>query len=134
LRPLLPAGIDAACARDFVELVRHNIVLPEDARPWVEVVFGELPRIADEDRSVISEAGPQFFSAAVRAHEAHDADLAALSADVRAATGRKGAGLYAPLRIALTGRRHGPELAPLLKLIPPAVVRRRLETWARPAS
>jgi nondiscriminating glutamyl-tRNA synthetase len=134
LHALLPAGIDAACTHDFVELVRHNIVLPEDARPWVDVVFGELPRIADADRDVISAAGPQFFSAAVKAHEAHDTDLAALSAEVRAATGRKGAGLYAPLRIALTGRRHGPELAPLLKLIPPAVVRRRLETWARPSS
>ena len=32
-----------------------------------------------------------------------------------------------PLRVALTGRAHGPELAQLLKLIPQELVRRRLE-------
>ncbi len=52
---------------------------------------------------------------AVRAFDAHGADLSAMSAALRAATGRKGAALFAPLRVALTGRRHGPELAPLLK-------------------
>ncbi len=28
---------------EFVELVRHNVVLPADAAPWVAVVRGELP-------------------------------------------------------------------------------------------
>jgi len=130
LRPLLPASAGAQEIAGFVEVVRHNIVLPEDARPWVDVVFGELPVVADADRQIVAEARPEFFSAAVRAFDVHGADLPAVSAELRAATGRKGAALYAPLRVALTGRAHGPELAPLLKLIPPAMVRRRLEHWA----
>jgi hypothetical protein len=36
-----------------------------------------------------------------------------------------------PLRVALTGQAHGPELAPLLKLMPPDTARRRLESHAR---
>lgn len=134
--PVLPRGaasehIAREKLAEFVEVVRHNVVLPEDARPWVDVVFGELPAVSEEDRSVAAEARPEFFGAAVRAFDAHGADLSALSAELRAATGRKGAALFAPLRVALTGRRHGPELAPLLKLIPPATVRRRLEHWSR---
>lgn len=131
LRPLLPANTTPTQVSEFVEVVRHNVVLPEDARPWVEVVFGDLPAVNEEDRSVVAEARGEFFTAAVKAFDAHGADLQALSADLRAATGRKGAALYAPLRVALTGRRNGPELAPLLKLIPPATVRRRLEHWSR---
>ena len=90
-----------------------------------------LVPVSEEDRSVAAEARPEFFGAAVRAFDAHGADLSAMSAELRATTGRKGAALFAPLRVALTGRRHGPELAPLLKLIPPATVRRRLEHWSR---
>lgn len=36
---------------------------------------------------------------------------------VRAATGRKGRALYRPLRLALTGREHGPEMAALMPLL-----------------
>jgi len=49
---------------------------------------------------------------------------------VRAATGRKGAELYMPLRVALTGRAHGPELAPLLKAMPAGKARERLARFA----
>src|SRR6185312_13724503 len=120
--------------REFVDVVRHNVVLPDDARPWVDVVFGELPALTEEDRHIVAEAGPEFFAHALEAFDAHGTDLDAFSAEVRKRTGRKGASLYAPLRVAITGRRHGPELAPLLRLIPRATFRRRLETWTRPRS
>ena len=50
---------------------------------------------------------------------------------MRERTGRKGADLYMPLRIALTGQSHGPELAPLLKLMNPATARKRLAAHAQ---
>ncbi len=131
LQPVLPSNVSAARLRDFVELVRHNVVLREDARPWVGVLFGDLPPIADEDRRVVVDAGRQFFREAVTAVDRHGADLQALSAALQSATGRKGAALYKPLRVALTGRLHGPELAPLLKLMPVDMVRRRLEVWSQ---
>ncbi len=39
------------------------------------------------------------------------------TAALKAATGRKGRALFHPLRLALTGRDHGPEMAALLPLI-----------------
>ena len=47
---------------DFVELVRHNVVLPADAEPWRAVVQGDLPPLAPQELRVISAAGPEFFT------------------------------------------------------------------------
>jgi len=131
LRPVLPANVSTERLRDFIELVRHNVVLPEDAKPWVRVLFGDLPPLAEEDRRVVMDAGKQFFKEAVTAVDRHGADLQALSAALQASTGKKGAALYKPLRVALTGRVHGPELAPLMKLLPVTTLRQRLEVWSR---
>ena len=57
-------------------------------------------------------------------------DLPAIAGAVRQATGRQGAALYMPLRAALTGRAHGPELAPLLKAMPAGKARERLARFA----
>jgi glutamyl-tRNA synthetase len=51
----------------------------------------------------------------------------AWSAAVKEATGRKSKALFAPLRLALTGREDGPELKHLLPLIGRARVAARLE-------
>ncbi len=131
LKPTIGASIDAKHVEEFVELVRHNVVLPEDALPWISIVYGELPPLSDSDRRVVSDAGASFFSAAVSALDQHGPDLKALGATLKAATGRKGPELYMPLRVALTGRLHGPELAPLLKALPVSTARRRLETWSK---
>ena len=46
-----------------------------------------------------------------------DADWSALIKALKAYTDRKGKGLFMPRRKALTGRRHGPEMGPLLSLM-----------------
>jgi nondiscriminating glutamyl-tRNA synthetase len=112
--------------RRFVEAVMPNVVLPQDAQPWVDVVFGGPVTLSDADSAIIRDAGADFFAAAARAAEEKGNDWAAITAAVKAATGKKGAQLYMPLRVALTGRAHGPELAPLLKLMPPGKARERL--------
>jgi glutamyl-tRNA synthetase len=45
---------------------------------------------------------------------------------VKAATGAKGRALFMPLRLALTGMDHGPELGPLMPLIGHERAARRL--------
>jgi len=67
-----------------------------------------------------------FFAALAAAYEAHGANVKSLGAAVLAATGAKGKGFFLPLRLALTGGHAGPELQPLLALLPPAIVRTRL--------
>jgi glutamyl-tRNA synthetase len=130
LEPILPATLDEASARAFVEAVLPNVVLPSDATPWVDIIFGGPPALGREDEHHVRDAGPGYFSAAARAAMDHPADLAGMAAAVRAATGRKGAALYMPLRVALTGRSHGPELAPLVKAMPPEQARSRLARFA----
>lgn len=116
---------------EFIELVRHNVVLPADAVPWSAVVRGELPVLGPEEQNVISAAGPEFFSAAAAAFDVSGADLKQLTKILKERTGRKGADLFMPLRVALTGRAHGPELAPLLKLMTPGTARQRLASHAK---
>jgi glutamyl-tRNA synthetase len=118
-------------AQSFVELMRHNVVLPRDAQPWIAVVRGELPPLGPDAQRVIAEAGPEFFTAAAEALQSTGPDLHLLAKTLRERTGRGGAGLFMPLRVALTGQTHGPELAPLLKLMSPETARRRLESHAR---
>jgi glutamyl-tRNA synthetase len=129
----LPATADAAQRRAFVDLVRHNVVLPEDADHWVRVVFAELPAPQASDFALVLAAGPEFFDAAVAAFDSAGPDISAITNAVTSATGRKGSDLYLPLRVAITARSHGPELKPLIALIPGVQLRARLAAWARKA-
>jgi nondiscriminating glutamyl-tRNA synthetase len=129
LGPVLPATLDDAAVSAFIEAVRPNIVLPEDAKMWMDIIFGGPLKLAAADADVIRSAGSAYFSAAAQAADAH-AELPAILAAVRAATGKTGVALYKPLRLALTGRAHGPELAPLLKAMPAGKARERLARFA----
>jgi glutamyl-tRNA synthetase len=116
---------------EFVELIRHNVVLPGDAAPWSAVLHGELPPLEPDDERTAAAAGADFFTAAAQALQESGGDWKLLVQMLKARTGRKGADLFMPLRIALTGRAHGPELAPLLKLLPLDTALGRLRSHAR---
>jgi glutamyl-tRNA synthetase len=82
----------------------------------------EHPAFSDEDRAYLAEAALLL---------AWDADpWHALTDALKDATGRKGKPLFQPLRLALTGREHGPEMAKILPLIGEAEARARLERAA----
>ncbi len=103
----------------FLQAVRPNCLFPHQAGEWAEIIYHrpEAPDI--EARQVLEAAGPGFFCAAVEALRAHRDDPKAFLAALKAATGAKGKGLFLPLRLALTGRPHGPELGHLLRLLGP---------------
>jgi glutamyl-tRNA synthetase len=115
---------------EFIELIRHNVVLPTDAVGWTAIVAGELPPMGAAERQVIAAAGPQFFAMAATTLDETGPDLKSLTKLLKERTGRKGAELFMPLRVALTGQTHGPELAPLLALMTPGTARRRLASHA----
>src|SRR6202165_4985826 len=131
LAPVLPAGLEEHATDAFIAALLPNVVLPEDARPWVDIVFGGPPPLEPAAEEVVRAAGVRYFSAAAAAAGARGNDLPAIAEAVRAATGRRGAELYMPLRAALTGRAHGPELAPLLKAMPAGKARERLGRFRR---
>ena len=130
LAPVLPPGLDERARDAFIAALLPNLVLPEDARPWVDIVFGAPPPLEPAAAEAVRSAGAGYFSAAAAAAATNGNDLPAIAGAVRAATGRQGAALYMPLRAALTGRAHGPELAPLLKAMPAGKARERLARFA----
>jgi glutamyl-tRNA synthetase len=103
----LPAGMDEAAWA----AVRPNLSTVAEAADWWQVVTGpiEAPAQSDEDRA--------YLAAAAEVLETVGADWAALTAALKERTGRKGKPLFLPLRQALTGQDHGPEMAALLPLI-----------------
>jgi len=93
--------------------VRGNIGILADTRQWYDVINGEVtPVIADEDRGFIAQAASVFPEGVC-----DETTWKIWTGAVKEATGRKGKGLFMPLRLALTGLQHGPEIAGLLPLI-----------------
>lgn len=115
----------------FVEAIRPNITLPEDALRWAAVLFGEELLLRDEILRVIDEAGPAFFAEAVTAVDRCGVDFKAFVGQLKQATGAGGKSLFHPLRTALTGESDGPELARLFPLLGVTRVRQRLQNCMR---
>ena len=106
---LLAMGIGGG--EEFWLAVRSNLAVLSDASDWWQVVSGPL-------QPVIADAALCGEAAALLPPEPWDASTwERWAADVKQATGIKGKALFQPLRLALTGREHGPELKLLLPLI-----------------
>jgi len=91
--------------------VRGNLQRFGEARDWWRVVHGQIEPIVEE---------PDFLSQAADSLPPAPWDLTTWgvwTGALKAASGRKGKALFHPLRLALTGRESGPELAVLLPLI-----------------
>ena len=131
LAAALPADWDEARRASVAGLLKGNVLLPEDAREWLDVLAGELPPPGPEDARMLAEAGPEFFEAALDGYAEAGGDLAALADRLKRRTGRKGKALFMPLRLALTGRHDGPELAALVAAMPESLVRDRLAGASR---
>ena len=105
----LPAGMSEAAW----DAVRPNLGIVTEAADWWGVIAGPFAgRHEPEDA--------EFLAAAVRVagEIAWEGDAwHALTGRLKEETGRKGRALFLPLRRALTGRDHGPDMAALLPLI-----------------
>ncbi|MBA8844903.1 glutamate--tRNA ligase [Brucella intermedia] len=114
---LAALGISGDKAEPFWLAVRGNLDRFKDAAHWWSIVDGELPETPDfsEDDCAFLREAFTLLPPAPWDHQTWK-----IWADsVKGATGRKGKNLFMPLRLALTGQAHGPELADLLVLIGP---------------
>ena len=109
------AGIDGQMAEPFWLAVRANLGKVVEASDWWPIVTegpasDEKPDAADlpflDQAFELLPVGP-----------IHAETWKQWTALIKAETGRAGKALFMPLRLALTGRSHGPELAQLLPLI-----------------
>lgn len=106
----LPAAISEA----RWNAIRPNLMTVAEAADWLLVFDGPFapPPAEEGDRTVLAAAA----AAAPGIDWAND-PWHALTGAAKAATGAKGRALFLPLRRALTGRDHGPDMAELLPLI-----------------
>ena len=113
----LPEGIDEA----GWHAIRPNLSHVSEAAEWWRLVTGpiEQPEFSDEDRAFLGEAANALAWS--------DNPWGDLTTALKERTGRKGKPLFLPLRQALTGMDHGPDMGELLPLIGEDEARARLE-------
>ena len=98
----LPEGVD----EEFWNAVRPNIETLADVEDWRTVALGAAPRIEPEDEAFVAEA-----MTLLPPSPWDETSWKTWTSAVKEATGRKGRALFLPLRRALTGRDHGPDMA-----------------------
>ena len=122
----LPAELGQEVRDQFCAAIRHYIEFPADAKYWVDVVFHQLQERSPEAQAAIRDAGEQFFITALRVLKESSAEFTLAAQRISQLTDLEGQQLHVPLRAAITGQTNGPELGPLLPLIPAEEVASRL--------
>ena len=106
-------GVPADKAEDFWNVMRTNISTLKDLEGWWELTKnGAIPEIDLDDQEFIAQA-----MAMLPEGPFDTTTWGTWTAEVKQATGRKGKGLFMPLRKALTGMSHGPDMGALLPLL-----------------
>ena len=114
---LADAGVDVSDGRanSFWRAVRKNVKKVKDAGEWWPIATSQRAVDASLEGDDLEFARSAFDDLPVG--EIDQDTWKAWTDAVKLRTGRKGRGLFMPLRIALTGRAWGPELADLLPLM-----------------
>lgn len=101
---------EAATQEDWI-LLRPNLERVGDFASWFEVLHGEVdaPELAHDERLLLRDA-----AAAAENLDWSQEPWRALTNELKSISGKRGRELFHPLRLALTGRDSGPEMAGLV--------------------
>lgn len=116
----------------MVDVLRDYIYYGEQIKDHAKVFFEGPAEIKEEYRQVLKEDSSKVvlsrFAELLAEMDNIDADSAKqLIKTVQKETKIKGKALYAPLRIAISGEEHGPDLAAIIALLGPAETAARLK-------
>ncbi len=110
---LTEAGVPQDQATQFWDTIRENVETRRDIASWWALIRdGATPVIEDEDRDFVAEAMTLLPEAPWDA-----TSWSTWTGAVKEATGRKGRGLFMPLRKALTGQSQGPDMGRLMPFL-----------------
>lgn len=98
--------------------IRDNVEVVDDAAGWNATLYAPMAGIIEADDKAFCDTAAELLS--------DDTDWSDLIRKLKDNTDRKGKGLFMPLRKALTGRNHGPEMGPILSLMGADRARARL--------
>lgn len=118
----------------FIETVKANIEFPHDALEWAKIFFHDSVAIDDKGAALIKDAGEQFFVEAEEAVNQYGTDIKQVLAEMKKTLSVSGKKLFMPLRVALTGRVHGPEMANIAELLGKEKMQHRLSRAFKVAS
>jgi nondiscriminating glutamyl-tRNA synthetase len=101
----------------FIEAIRPNICFPDEAIEWTKILFDNKLQFDTEQLSALKEAGESFFETLLCSAKQHGVDLKSILDDLKNKLNVAGKHLFMPVRIALTGQLHGPELLQIVNLL-----------------
>lgn len=110
----------------FAETIKTNIEFPHDALMWAKIFFHENVPLEGEELQMVHEAGEQFFVEAELAVDKYGIDLKKILDEMKKTLGLSGKKLFMPLRVALTGKKHGPELQHIANILGAKKMKHRL--------
>lgn len=104
-------ALNADLGEEVWNAIRANLESLKDAQDWASIINGEIDPVIDnaEFANQAAEIVPQGAL--------DNTSWGAFVAEVKAKTGATGKNLFMPLRIALTGKEHGPDMASIFPLI-----------------
>lgn len=114
-------ALGAEHGAEFWDLVKPNLDVVNDVAGWATALYAPMAgQIAEEDEEFCKVAA-DCLPGKVTAET-----WPAWTAELKEKTGRKGKGLFMPLRMALTGRARGPEMGKVLEILGADRARARL--------
>ena len=106
-------GVPDALAEEFWDVVRENCATRADVAAWWGLCqSGTTPLVDADDKEFVQSALALLPDAPFTANSWPE-----WTAAVKDASGRKGRQLFMPLRKALTGQAHGPDMSRLMPLL-----------------
>jgi glutamyl-tRNA synthetase len=127
MEPAVLAQVPHDLSAQFIAAIRANITYSHEALHWAKILFSDELTTSPAAQTVLLKASSDFFHQALMTLEATQGNYQEWVKQLKQATGVQGKNLFMPLRAALTGEVHGPEMANLLPLIGLERARRRLQ-------
>lgn len=111
----------------FFNTVKLNVVFPDDVAKWARIFYAEEFKYSEESKGILKDAGVLFFETAMAVVKKHGIDYQTVTSAISEKLSIKGKALFMPLRIALTGEKHGPELKNIFEILGKGKLQTRLQ-------
>jgi len=107
------ADLDIPEPEQFWQVIGPNLDRFDEITDWLDLIQNGTEPVVDPDDAEFVAKAMQMLPAKPWT----ETTWSEWTAAVKAETGRKGRGLFMPLRKALTGRSHGPDMGALLPML-----------------
>lgn len=118
----------------FADIIKMIVDFPDDAYDWAKTFFHDHAVYDDAAKAILKAAGEQYFVEAELAVQKHGADMKPVFEEMKSTLNISGKALFMPMRVALTGKTHGPEMAQIAELLGDKKMLHRLSSAFKLAS